>query len=198
LDRTLSITAQDARMVPIGVRNPLFLPLAFLRPSDQDRCVLCELRLADVAAIASMRGKKVATKAASLAPGEHVALRGGRTYDSSTRFELRLDKSARVTSIRQLTSEGKELDVTELSDYRPVNGAQFDFPRVIDFKRSEPQATAPWLVVRYVIDQLDVNQPIEDSAFVIPYDTVSKVWDSDAAVWRKYRGFNTEGFCKKP
>jgi hypothetical protein len=197
LERTLSIISLDARMVPVAIPNPLFLPLAFLSPNDQDRCPLCELRLADIATLSSLRSGKSTTKTSAGTPAT-LSVRGWRTYDSDIHFDVQFDKSSRITSVRQLTADGKELDVTELSDYRKVLGAPFEFPRVIDFKRSAPGAKAPWLVVRYIVDRLDVNQKIADSTFVIPEDTVSKVWDSDTSQWRKYIGFNTEGFCKKP
>ncbi|HSS47698.1 MAG TPA: hypothetical protein VLX28_02010, partial [Thermoanaerobaculia bacterium] len=156
------------------------------------------LRLTDVAALGSLRsGKPTARPGAAAAPAT-LTLRGGRTYDSEIRFEVQFDKSSRIRLIRQLTADGKELDVTELSDYRRVLGAPFEFPRVIDFRRSEPGAKAPWLMVRYIMDRLEVNQTMSDSTFVIPEETVSKVWDSDASRWRKFSGVNTEGFCKKP
>lgn len=197
LERTLSITGQDVRMVPIGIPNPLSLSLAFLSPDDQDRCPLCELRLADLVPLAAKRSAKPGKSGAPMIAGS-LSVRGGCIYDAGSRFELSLDGAGRVATIRQLTESGREINVVALSDYRRVGATTIELPRVIDFQRSDPQAKAPWLVVRYIVDRMEVNQPLDDSAFVISRDTVSKVWDSDAASWRKYSGFDTAGFCKKP
>lgn len=53
-------------------------------------------------------------------------------------------------------------------DYQAAAGTKFMYRREIELTKSLDGAEEPWLDVRYVIDQLDFNQPIDPSQFTFP------------------------------
>jgi hypothetical protein len=54
-DLFLAKGSDDERMIPLPIDNPLFLPLAFLSPQDEQKCALCELRLSDLRLLAQLQ-----------------------------------------------------------------------------------------------------------------------------------------------
>jgi hypothetical protein len=179
-----------AAIIPIA--NPLFLPLAFLSPYDEHQCLFCELRLVDFALInAGMTNKAKGKETVRLGATE---LRGGSSSEKQTRYQVEFDDSSRVTKIRWIADDGSKLSEMELHDYRVVTGASFTSPRAIQLARSLDLAKEPWITLRYVIDELEFDQPIADSVFSIPRETMDTVVDSSNR-FLKFRGTDRKDFC---
>ena len=190
----LSVSSQDTRLEPMTLTNPVFLPLSFLSAKDEQKCPVCELRLGDLQQIAKIRA---ATKPAALPAGQVFRVPGGRFGSGNTSFEVSLDDAGRVAKIRHLSQQGAVLDMVEFANYQPVAGGAFSFPMRMTETRNDEQGAGPWLTTKYVVDQLEVNGRIEDSAFVIPAEKADEIFESDKKTWLKRSDLTAQGLCKQ-
>lgn len=197
-DLRLTLTPRDDRSVLIPIPNPLFLPLAFLSPYDDKVCLFCELRLADFALLnlAIANHTHQGNNSAGLGP-KATELEGGVNSDKQTRYKAEFDGSSQVTSIRWVTADGGKLSEMEFHDYQAATGARFTFPRRIQLARSFDQAKEPWIVLKYVVDELEFDQPIAESLFTIPRDAMDTVVDSSNR-FLKFRRTDRKDFCAFP
>lgn len=196
-DLRLTLTPQDDRSVFIPIANPLFLPLAFLSPSDENRCLFCELRLADFAVLNLSLHDHGTGKGATSSGAQESDVRGGVNSNKQTRYQAEFDDSARVKRILWVTADGGKLSEMEFHDYRTATGARFAYPRAIQVARSLDQAKEPWIVFKYVVDELEFDQPIAESQFTISQDSMDTVVDSSNR-FLKFRRSDRKDFCAFP
>lgn len=178
LRTVLSLSGKDSRRAYLGIPNPLFLPLLFFTPEDQDRCVLCDLRLADLRQIAARRGAR------RTATSPKLSLPGGRIFNRPTSFGVTLDEAGRVAEIRRVTPEGISVVSVRLSHYMPEGGGKFVFPRRIDWSRNDA-AGKSLTTLRVAIDELQIDRPVDASVFTLSFGVAEKVFDSDTDRWLK-------------
>lgn len=202
-DLFLIKSSDDERMIPVPIDNPLFLPLAFLSPQDEQKCALCELRLSDLHLLAQLTAQSSPT---IVAPGSSEATKdvqkwayeiaGGRSFGQDTVYRVALDAAGRlIRHIQLVTKAGAVLTDITLDKYSEVEGSGIEFPRRIEVKRSVDQGAKPWLILRYVVDHVEVNKPLDAATFVIPEAAVALVWDGDLRRYTKRALISSEGLC---
>ena len=192
----LSLTPWDDRSEFLPVANPLFLPFAFLSPQDDTSCALCALRLADFAFLESQLALRPDGKGGG-APVAAFAMAGGLSGGRKTSHRIELDETGRVSRLRTISDSGSTLADVRFYDYQTAAGTRFFFPRKIELAKSLDGAKSPWLNIRYVIDQLDFNQPIDVSRFTIPVDAMDTVVDSKKG-FLKWKRVDRKEFCSFP
>ena len=175
----LSLTAQDTRRGYFGFPDPLFLPLFFFTPEDQDVCALCDLRLSDLRRIA-VRSETTRGAVRTAAP----SLPAGRILGRPTSFRTTLDGDGYISEIRRVTPEGVTVAVVRLSRYQPVGTKAFSFPRHLEWVRNDA-AGKPVTTLAVAIDEIEVDPAVNDSLFTLPFTLAEKVLDSDADRWLK-------------
>jgi hypothetical protein len=175
------------------VANPLFLPFAFLSPQDDSTCALCALRLADFAFLESQLALRPTSKSDG-APAASFVMAGGLSGGRKTSHRIELDEAGRVSRLRTISDSGSTLAEVRFYDYQTAAGTKFVFPRKIELAKSLDGAKSPWLNIRYVIDQLDFNQPIDVSRFTIPVDAMDTVVDSRKG-FLKWKRVDRKEFC---
>lgn len=201
-DLFLAKSSDDERMIPLPIDNPLFLPLAFLSPQDEQRCALCELRLADLRLLARPQTAHSLPEVRGSSGGTGNALgwtyetAGGKAFGQDTLYRVAMDSGGRlIQHVRLATKAGAVLTDITLDDYRAVEGSDIEFPHRMEVKRSTSQGAGPWLILKYVVDQVEVNQPLDSATFVIPETSAALIWDGDQHKYTKRALISAAGFC---
>lgn len=183
----LSYRVQDELRSFAALPNPLFLPVDFLSGDDDD-CLFCALRLPEFKSKSERWSKRI----------EGIAVKASGKDKSATEdmtelempggilerraFKLRLhvkenpDGSMRPTHIERVGPDGKPLTSITFDNF--MQTALGDFPRAIEIKAFDESANTT-LRIEYVINTLEVDQPIDDKLFAIRFEEAEGVWDSD-------------------
>ncbi len=177
---TITVSQQDTRMMALALDNPLVLPLSFLLPSFED-CPHCELRLSDLRTV------------------RPTARRGAGSRGDLVRFsddvlhEVRLaDPYGEVASIESREPGGRLLRRVSFTDYQPVLGADWRFPRTVRLELAAATGAAgagepPELVIAYVIERLELDPDLDRSTFQIPWEQAERVWDDERQTFVRRR-----------
>jgi hypothetical protein len=202
-DLFLAKSSADERMIPLPIDNPLVLPLAFLSPQDEQQCALCELRLSDLRVLAQLTaqpspkisapGSSDATKEAK---GWAYEVAGGKSFGQDTVYRVAMDAAGRlIQHIQLVTKAGAVLTDITLDKYNAVEGSNIELPRRIEVSRSTDQEAEPWLILKFVVDQVEFNKPLDAATFVIPESAAALVWDGDLRKYTKRAVLSSEGLC---
>jgi hypothetical protein len=169
-----------------------------LSPRDDASCALCALRLADFAFLKSQLDLQGGAKRAALNAGARtIDLPGGLSGGKKTQYRAELDEAGRIIRLRTFSEAGSTLADVHFYDYQVTADTKFAFPRKIEMTKSLDGSKEPWLDIRYVIDQLDFNQPIDLSQFTIPWDTMDTVDDYKKG-FLKWKKTDRKEFCSFP
>lgn len=180
-DSLLSIARADERMVPLGIPNPFFLVLQPLSVATPD-CPFCVLRLSDLRTLRSLRQAASATEPAA-----------SRTDDSS--FKVTLAASGDPAAIELTREAGELVERAEFSDYRKVEGAGIDMPRIVSLHRTiKTEDSVLHVAITYRIEELQVGSSIDNSVFTLDRSAYKRVWEGDRKVFLK----NVPSDCGKP
>jgi hypothetical protein len=197
----LSLGTQDSRMMPLIVSDPFLRQFAFLRPEDSPSCPSCELRLNDLhyAAAKLPQAHAGAAKPAAPKPTVLVVPGGDLAWGEperrqSVQHHVQMDDQGRIVKIVSLADDQRPRSTTEFSNW---SAGSVGFPRKVVVRHFDGIHAEPFVTIVYAVDEVEVNQPLPDSAFRIPRRAFKKIWNSDAAHWFRYDAMSTEGLCQK-
>jgi hypothetical protein len=182
---TLSIASEDARHNPMGLPNPLFLPLDF-HSNDGDSCDGCRLRMVDLLDDNAWKTtlNALAQSAAATDGGAVAELFGPVVDEISTVTRVTftdIDGELRPARIDKLADDGTPLGRIDFADYQPVAAASSDLhlPTTITLSAAFPQDAGNFTpVITYTLANA---QTLDDAdVFTIDPDHAKRTWDSDA------------------
>jgi hypothetical protein len=171
--------------VPMATPNPLYLPVAFLAPGD-DECPGCQLLLSKLhdasfwqAAAAKLEADALSTPTQLVwrFPG---GARRGHGYEHRLRFDG-MGEAATLSSIERLDNTGRVQMAVVLENLKTTVGLSRPFPHGMRIYTFDPDLEDDPVVAKteYAIEVLEVGVRLPEEVFRIEGDDVTHVWDSD-------------------
>lgn len=180
---------QDIAATIGALPNPLFMPVNFLSPED-DNCRFCALRMIDFKSQIARWSERAAlakVKSQQKDPATgytltEIELPGGTKAKRRLNVNVLISEGPegqmRPTRIAEISSDGKLVTSITFDDFMPTALGQF--PRIVVFEGYDDKSN---LLIRmtYSIKTLELDQHIDDDVFAISFAEAQKVWDNDAA-----------------
>jgi hypothetical protein len=130
------------------------------------------------------------------AKGWAYEVAGGKSFGQDTVYRVATDAAGRlIQRVQLVTKAGAVLTDITLDKYSAVEGSDIEFPRRIEVRRATDQEADPWLILKFVVDQVEVNKPFDAATFVIPESAAALVWDGDLRKYTKRAVLSSEGLC---
>jgi len=187
-------SATEPQQNPLAPQNSLFAPLLFLG-RDDDNCLACTLKLADVLDSETWQEKAANAKVITTpgqAPGQVVAeIPGGVSRGKEFVWHVYFggDCDYLPSKINRVDKQGNIMSSSTITAYKAIdlNGKQTYWPESINYLIMDtPKVT----VVEFnaQINVCQINGDLPAGIFTIDSSKANGIWDDDAGVFVKQKG----------